>query len=654
MSRSDVIQEAGERGDLLPSTVDNLEAWITGDFLQDWASDSIGELIENEEWTELNNRFYQSLKFGTGGIRGRTIGEVVAPTERGGAAEGEPPRYAAVGSNNLNDFNVVRATLGLFHYTQQHQRATGQFETPKLVIAHDVRHFSRHFSELAASTWCRAGGQAFLFEGPRSTPQLSFTVRHCKAHAGVVITASHNPPHDNGFKAYFGDGGQVVSPHAEGIVEAVESLSLSDLPVYFEKNLEPVVTLPGAVDAAYEEALLENVLDPEVFTKAKPKVVFTPIHGTGAIQSVPALQRLGLDVIEVEPQSIPDGSFPTVASPNPENAEALQLGMEKAEATGADIVIGTDPDADRMGLAVRDGGGKLVLLTGNQIGSVLAEYRIQSLKEGGILPEEGTPKAALIKTFVTTPLQAAIAEGHGLKLIDTLTGFKFIGEKLQDYEEEMKEKLMEEEGLAIDYDRTALWTRAELELEYSTFYVFGGEESYGYLANDRVRDKDANAAVLMVCELVAYLKTQGVTLPDFLDSLYLEYGYFSEGLINLYYEGAAGSQKIRNILESYRNHPPDILNGQEVTRFLDFGKEEMRDADGKAIPKQDFFVLEFADGYRYAVRGSGTEPKIKFYLFAREEVEEPEDLAGVKAEAAKKLKALGEAIETDARKRAEG
>lgn len=655
MSRSDVIQEAGERGDLLPSTVDNLEVWVTGDFLPDWASDSIGELIENEEWTELNNRFYQNLKFGTGGIRGRTIGEVVAPTERGNAEQGEAPRYPAVGSNNLNDFNVIRATLGLYRYTEHFLREEAKsFDIPRLVIAYDVRYFSRHFCELAASTWSRAGGQAFIFAGPRSTPQLSFSVRYLRAHAGVVITASHNPPHDNGFKAYFQDGGQVVSPHAEGIVDAVQGIQLGDLPAYFEKSLDAVVTLPASLDQAYAEALRENVLDEAVIRDGAPKVVFTPIHGTGGVQCVPLLKSLGIEVIEVEPQDQMDGAFPTVKSPNPENAEALDLGMKKAEETQADVVLGTDPDGDRMGLAVRDASGKLVLLSGNQIGSVLAEYRIQSLKDGGILPEEGTERAALIKTFVTTPLQAAIAEAHGLKVIDTLTGFKFIGEKLNDYQRQMEDKLLEEEGLALDYDRTALWTRAELTLEYSTFYVFGGEESYGYLGNDRVRDKDANAAVLMICELIAYLKTQEMTLPDYLDSLYLEYGYYAERLVNIYYEGAAGSKKIKNILESYRQNPPDILNGQEISRFTDFGREEIVDADDKVIPGQDFYVLEFADGYRYAVRGSGTEPKIKFYCFGREAVEDEADLATVKHQAEAKLKALADAIEADARERAEG
>ncbi len=662
MSRSDVIQEAGERGDLLPSTLDNLEAWITGDFLPDWASTSIGELIENEEWIELNDRFYQYLKFGTGGMRGRTIGRVITPTEQGNEdpsslREGttkQSPAHPAVGTNVLNDFNVVRATIGLFRYTEKFLREeAGNLDRPEFVIAHDVRHFSRHFCELAASTWTKLGGIAYIFEGPRSTPQLSFSVRYLRAHAGVVITASHNPPHDNGFKAYFMDGAQVVSPHAEGIVDEVYAVSLEDLPSFLEIDLSQVVTLPESADAAYMEALEENILDSEVLQAQKPKVVFTPIHGTGGISSVPLMERLGIDVVHVDEQDEMSPDFPTVQSPNPENAEALAMAIAKAEATGADLVIATDPDADRMGVAVRTPAGKMQLLSGNQIGSILAEYRIQTLKDAGILPEEGTESATLIKTFVTTPLQEAIAQKHGLKVIDTLTGFKFIGEKLKDYQEEMERKLFEEEGIALDYDHTALWTRAELLLEYSTFYVFGGEESYGYLGNDKVRDKDANAAVLMFCEVASYLKANQMTFTEYLDSLYHEYGYFLETLVNLYYEGASGAAKIRQILDSYRESPPTELNGTQVTQMTDFGKEDITDTDGKAIPKQDFYLLELANGYRYAVRGSGTEPKIKFYVFGQEAVPEDADLDSVKAITQANLTALAEAIETDARARAE-
>ena len=521
------------------------------------------------------------------------------------------------------------------------------------MIAHDVRHFSRHFCELAASTWTKLGGQALIFDGPRSTPQLSFSVREYKATCGAVITASHNPPHDNGFKVYFDDGAQVVSPHAETIVANVGKVGLEEVPAFLEVNLEGVITLGESADEAYLALLDEMVLDREVMAEQKAKVVFTPIHGTGAISSVPALEKLGIEVIEVPEQSIQDSRFPTVKSPNPENAEALEMAIAKANETGADVVIATDPDADRMGVAVRNENGEMVLLNGNQIGTLLAEYRISTLKDAEILPQDGSENACLIKTFVTSPMQEAVATWHGLKTINTLTGFKWIGEKLADYEAQMKAALYEKEGMALDYDATDVWTRADLLLDYSTFFVFGGEESYGYLATDKVRDKDANAAVIMFCELAAYLKSQEMTFTEMLAGLFLQHGYYQEKTINIYYEGAAGSQKIKNILNSYRENAPKAFGDVEVTGFTDFGKDEIIDADGKKIPPQDFYFLELSNGYTFAVRGSGTEPKIKFYVFGRSDVSEPEQLDGVKAEAAKVMDALLAGIDADARERAE-
>ncbi|MGJ3243147.1 MAG: phospho-sugar mutase [Opitutales bacterium] len=648
------IQDAAARGDLLESAREHLTAWLDSGHLPDWAEAAIGELVADAAWEELNDRFYQTLAFGTGGMRGRTIGRTIAPTEQGDAGPKDTPEYAAIGSNMLNDINVVKATVGLYRYAADYLAEAGRYESPRLVIAHDVRHFSRHFCELAASVWSRLGGTALIFEGPRSTPQLSYTVRHLRATCGVVITASHNPPHDNGYKVYFEDGAQIVSPHAEGIIDQVNDVDLQTLAGLLEKDLTEVQTLDEAVDQAYLDVLGENILDAEVLQKEKPTIVFTPIHGTGRVMSVPLMEQYGIRVEHVEAQDVFDPNFPTVQSPNPENAEALALGMERADAVGADIVMATDPDADRMGVAVRNRDGKLRLLTGNMIGSVLAEYRIQTYKDGGVLPERGTGRAALIKTFVTTGLQAAIAEAHGLKVINTLTGFKYIGEKLRDYEETLKRGLFEEEGIALDYDATAQDTRAELLQEYATFYVFGGEESYGYLGSDRVRDKDANAAVIMFCELAAWLKSQDMTVEEYLDSLYLKYGYYLESLINIVYEGAAGSVRIKKILDTYRTDPPKTFGGVQVTGFRDFGREDIVDADGKVIPKQDFYILELANGYSYAVRGSGTEPKIKFYLFAREDVADADALPGLKAETQAKLAKLAEAIEADARTRAEG
>ena len=533
------IESAAAGDQLLGSTVDNLKVWASADFLPDWVRASIEELVEQGAWEELNDRFYQNLAFGTGGMRGRTIGRVSSAVEAGDLdAQNGSPLHAAVGTNVLNDFNIVRATIGLFRYVQAYLLAEGRYDQPRFVIAHDVRHFSRHFCELAASTWTKLGGQAIIFAGPRSTPQLSFSVRQYQATCGAVITASHNPPHDNGFKVYFEDGAQVVSPHAESIVAEVGKVGLEELPAYLDIDLGGVITLGDAADAAYLELLDEMVLDRDVMAEQRAKVVFSPIHGTGAISSVPALEKLGIEVIEVPEQMVQDSRFPTVKSPNPENAEALAMAIAKAEETGADVVIATDPDADRMGVAVRNPDGEMVLLTGNQIGTLLAEYRISTLKDAEILPQDGSDNAALIKTFVTSPMQEAVATWHGLKTINTLTGFKWIGEKLADYEAQMKAALYEQEGMALDYDATDVWTRADLLLDYSTYFVFGGEESYGYLATDKVRDKDANAAVIMFCELAAYLKSQEMTFTEMLDGLYLQHGYYQEKNINIYYERA--------------------------------------------------------------------------------------------------------------------
>ncbi len=655
MDMKQQLNDAASAEKLLPSARDNILAWTESGVLPAWAVESIAELVSGGHWGELNDRFYKALEFGTGGMRSRTIGNVLTEAERAGKGGAETPAHAAVGTAYLNDFNVIRATIGLYRYCGRHLKETfGRPEAPRLVIAHDVRHFSRHFCELTASTWTRLGGYAMIFDGPRSTPQLSFAVRRTRATAGIVITASHNPPHDNGYKVYFEDGGQVVYPHAEGIIHEVYRVKFGEIAKHLPVDTAAVVTLPESEDTAYIDVLSENFIDRDVIGRAKPKVVFSAIHGTGAA-SVPAvLEAVGVDAVYVEEQMKADPNFPTVKSPNPENAEALSMGIEQAKACGADVIMATDPDADRMGVAVRDESGEMVLLTGNMIGSIIAEYRIRRLKEKGILPKNGSPRAALIKTFVTTPLQAAIAEKNGLKIIDTLTGFKWIGEKLGIYERELKEALMKESGLAVDYDACSPDARRELLLKHSTYYIFGGEESYGYLASDRVRDKDANAAILMFAEVAAWLKDAGRTFIDYLDEIYLRYGYYLESLVNIYYEGAAGSAKIRRILESYRESPPETLAGFGVTAFKDFGKETFEDADGKEIPKQDFYFLELDNGYQFAVRGSGTEPKIKFYLFAREDVSEPVALDSAKDAARENLGRLAKAIEDDARQRAEG
>jgi len=642
------IRAAAAAGSLLPSSLANIEAFLDAG-LPAWAQASIGELAGQGAWPELNDRFYRYLEFGTGGMRGRTIGRVTAASETGVPDEVGTPAHAAVGSNLLNDFTLVRATVGLFRYTESYLRSKGSSAKPRLVIAHDVRHFSRHFCELAASAWTRLGGQSYIFNGPRSTPQLSFSVRWLKAHAGIVITASHNPPHDNGFKAYFEDGGQVVPPHDLGIVAEVNAVPIAGLAGYLVKDLAGTIQLGWDADDNYIGAASKAVLDPGVFGRARLRVAYTNIHGTGGVHCPPLLIHAGCEVFQVLDQLSFDPRFPTVRSPNPEDAAALSKAVALAKAENCDLVLATDPDCDRMGAAVRNRDGDMELLSGNQVGALLAEYRLRRYRESGLVPAGGSDRVALIKTFVTTGLQDAIGRSYGVKVVNTLTGFKWIGAKLLDYENRLRKAM----GPAFDYDATGMDQRARLLQEHSTFYAFGCEESYGYLPNDLVRDKDGNAACLIFAELCAWVKARAKTVPEYLDELYVRHGFYLEGVINLYYEGASGQAKIRRILDTYRSAPPTAFGDVQVARFQDFGRETILDADGAGIPRQDLYLVELSNGYSFAARGSGTEPKMKFYLFAKEAVTGAGDLPAAKVRVKTALDGLSRLIEADARRRAE-
>ena len=648
MSLPEKISSATQDGKLLPAAAANLNVWLQAG-LPDWAQQSLVELVERGEWGELNDRFYRYLEFGTGGMRGRTIGVKAAAAETSVISAQGSPAYANVGSNLLNDFTLVRAVIGLHRYVAKYLAAEKSAAKPRIVIAHDVRHFSRHFCELAASTWVRLGGEALIFDGPRSTPQLSFSVRHYQAHTGVVITASHNPPHDNGFKAYFVDGAQVTPPHDKGIISEVDQVALAEVKQHLAKDVSKVTTLGRQADDDYLAVAAQAVIDADLLRQSRLKIVYTNIHGVGGVSTVPALLHAGVDVVEVPSQSAFDARFPTVKSPNPENAEALALAVALAEEKKLDVVMATDPDADRMGVAVRNKAGKMELLTGNQVGALLADYRIGKYKELGWIPQEGTPNACLVKTFVTTPLQDAIGQGHGVKVINTLTGFKWIAGKMRGYEE----KLVQAMGPGFNYDATPFRERARLLQQHSTFYLFGTEESYGYLPNDSLRDKDGNSACLMFAEVCAWVKSRGLTVPEYLDEIYLRYGFFLEGVINIYYEGATGAAKIKRILDTYRASPPAAFGDTKVTRFQDFGREKFFDADNELIPAQDLYIVSLANGYSFAARGSGTEPKMKFYLFASGPVKSAADLPAAKAQTKASLDALKSLIEADARKRAE-
>lgn len=627
------LDAAVSGGSLLASSRDNILFLLQEAGASEVDQASVRELVESGQWTELNDRFYQTLKFGTGGLRGRTIGRRVTAAERGTGSDA-CPQHPAAGTNTMNEFNVSRATQGLV----VHLRTAFPGAAPRVAIAHDTRYFSRRFAELAASVVSRMGGTAFLFDAERSTPELSFAVRHLGAHAGIMLTASHNPPHDNGFKAYFADGGQLVEPQASAIIGEVLKI----------RSAQPAavaggrITVAGAeVDAAYQEALATLVLEPTILRSAGLHMVFTPIHGTG-LRAVPGiLERFGVRFSVVPSQAAPDGGFPTVQSPNPENAEALALAIEQGKAEGADFIAGTDPDADRMGVAVRRPDGEFEILTGNMIGSILAAYRIERLFAQGVLSAANASRATLIKTFVTTDLQKEIAAANGLKCVDTLTGFKYIGEKLKDYE-------------AAAGGRGAMEFTAwrHTLLEKSTFFVFGGEESYGYSGGDAVRDKDANAAVLMFAEAAAWAKSQGMTLTDYLDSLYLRHGLYLEKLGTLTFEGAEGAAKIKKLLQSYKQQPPKALGGRAVEDIQNFAEDDLKDVDGKPIPKEMMLMFHLAGGFRVAVRGSGTEPKIKFYFFGRSAVADRGALPGAKSGLRKTLEALWQEVQADAQKRA--
>ena len=601
---------------------------------------SIQELVDTCEWEELNDRFFRTLAFGTGGLRGRTIGKVVTKAEMGKPTALGRPEFPAVGTNCMNEGNVVRATQGLVNYLQK--SFPGQ--APRVVFAHDTRFFSREFAELAARTVAAAGGTAYLFSEDRSTPELSFAVRHLGAQAGVEITASHNPSHDNGYKAYFSDGAQIVEPHASGIIREVEAVREPNLNPQWEGGGK-VVSIGAEVDEEYQLGLRELILEEEMLKKEGKalKVVFSPLHGTGGRIVPEMLARAGVKVLLVKEQEKGDGRFPTVKSPNPENGEALAMGIELAKKERGDLVLATDPDGDRMGVALRNRDGEYELITGNQIGSLLAAYRIDRMRAKGWIQPGQEKRCCLIKTFVTTDLQKEIAGSAGMRCVETLTGFKYIGEKLGVYEKQAggRGQMGAEE-----------WRKKRMEK--STFFVFGGEESYGYSGGDYVRDKDANGAVLMFVEAAAWAKSQGRNLLEEMDEIYRRHGLYLEKLGTLEMPGAEGAKQIAQAVESYQSRPPKVWGGRKVVGVIDFEKGCHRDVEGQEIPKERMLIFDLGEGFRVAVRASGTEPKMKCYFFGKRKVGATEDLGRAKQELAGELNELWSWTQADAEKRAQG
>ena len=633
------LSSAVASGSLLESSKSNILSLLAGT-TSEVAAKAVEELVSAGAWDELNDRFFKTLAFGTGGLRGRTIGRIVTKVEQGIGGPNDRPEHPCVGTATMNFYNVSRAVRGLIAYAREF---AGPNRKPLLVFAHDTRHFSRDFAEFCAKVCSDLGCDAYLFEGPRSTPQLSFAVRELRADAGVVLTASHNPPHDNGFKAYFNDGAQIVDPHASAIIREVNAIT-SEHYEPLPPELRGTITILGAeMDDCYVARIKTLLLQPSLLDGASTKVVFTNLHGTGGHINIPMLRGFGFDVLTVPEQDIQDGRFPTVESPNPENAPALKMAIDLAELSGAEIVIGTDPDADRMGVAVRDSSGKMVLLTGNQIGSLMAWYRLKTCFELGWLSDANRSRAVLVKTFVTTDLQRSIADGFGVGIVDTLTGFKYIAGKLRKYEDAIPA------GKKGDYRALTEEQTRLLRLEYSRFFVFGGEESYGYLGSDAVRDKDANGATLMFAEVAAYAKSVSKTIPDLMDDIYSEYGYYLEIGKSLVMEGADGAAKIQALANSYAENPPTVVDGSAVVRVRDFARQDLYDQEGDLLPKEKMLFVDLEDGRSFAVRPSGTEPKIKFYLFGKSSP--GGDLATNKSRVGEGLAKLWSWIEADSAQR---
>lgn len=643
------IERAVADGQVMESATKNIRTLVAG-APSDLYLSAVEELVDSNEWSELNDRFYQTLGFGTGGIRGRTIGKIVTKAERGDSREDQRPEFPCVGTNAMNFFNISRATRGLVTYLHDCNRREKLAAKPKIVLAYDPRFFSKEFASLAAKVASENGCDAFVFDGPRSVPELSFAVRYLRASAGVVITASHNPPHDNGYKVYFSDGAQVIEPHASGIIAKVNAITSETFTALPDNQQGKVTTIGKEVDEAYMQRLETLILDPQIIREAKSlRIIYTPLHGTGTVIIKPMLKRLGFNFQVVPEQERFDGRFPTVKSPNPENAEALTMAIDLAQTEDADLVVATDPDCDRVGAAVRGRDGKMKLLTGNQIGSLLAWYRTKTLFEKGVLNKENASRGVVIKTFVTTDLQKAIAGHYGLRCVETLTGFKYIGAKLGKYEHAIPE------GLRQNYvDLTEEETR-RLRLERSSFYVFGGEESYGYSGADFVRDKDGNGAVIMFCEVAAYAKSRGQTVDQLLDEIYAIFGYFAEKNASLVFEGAEGAGKIARLVKSYASEPFSEVLGTKVESVRNFATDEIKDVEGDNVPKEKMSIFKLEDGTRIAVRPSGTEPKIKFYLFAQRRPEnrkfDSAELKQIKAEVREQLNRLWDWLQKDAQSR---
>jgi phosphoglucomutase len=539
--------------------------WLSENF--DAATrNEVENLLKNENQKELNEAFYKDLEFGTGGLRG----------------------IMGVGTNRMNIYTVGMATQGLANYIKVNFK---NIEQPKVAIAHDCRNNSRLFAKTCANIFSSNGFFVYLFESLRPTPELSFAIRALKCQSGVVITASHNPKEYNGFKAYWEDGGQLIAPHDNNVIEEVRKIT-SPSQVNFKPVKENIQIIGEEFDELYIEKLHSLSLSPEAIKKHHDlKIVYTPIHGTGVYLVPKTLKKFGFtNIINVPDQDITDGNFPTVISPNPENAEALKMAIEKAIETGADLVMATDPDADRVGIAVRDKNNQFILLNGNQTGAILIYYLINRWQELGKIKG----KEYIVKTIVTTDLISDIAKKYGVENYDVLTGFKYIADIIKQKEGKLN-------------------------------FIGGGEESYGYLAGEFVRDKDAIMSCALIAEIAAWAAEKGKSMFDLLVDIYMEFGFYKEKLMNLEKHGIEGAAEIIEMMKNFRENPPLEINNSSVIYVKDYKKSvslnmENKKTDTIELPKSDVLQFLLKDGTKISVRPSGTEPKIKFYVSTKGEL----------------------------------
>ncbi|HRH33533.1 MAG TPA: phospho-sugar mutase [Catalimonadaceae bacterium] len=569
----------------LPSDIQQkVNTWLSADYDAETRS-KIQALIDAGNETEIVDSFYKNLEFGTGGLRG-----IMGP-----------------GTNRMNIYNVAMATQGLCNYL----KASFPGEELKAAIAHDCRNNSALFAKTAADVFTANGVKVYFFTELRPTPELSFTIRHFKCHTGVVLTASHNPREYNGYKAYWNDGAQILAPHDKNIIAEVEKItSLSQV----NRVGNPALLVPvlEEVDALFLDAIAAHSVSRDAISRQKDlKIVYSSIHGTGITLVPKILAKMGFENVHVvQAQATPDGNFPTVVYPNPEETEAMTLGLKMAEDLDADLLMATDPDADRVGVGVKNRDGKWQLLNGNQISTLLVYYMLNAWRSAGKI--DG--KQMMVKTIVTTDIQDKIAEAYGVSCFNTLTGFKHIAKIIREQEGKLK-------------------------------FIVGGEESYGYMVGDYVRDKDAIAACALIAEMVAFAKDKEMSLFDLLIEIFKKFGFYKEDMISITKKGKTGAEEIQEMMAGYRANPPKTIAGVKVSKIMDYKESKSVDmVTGHESPieldKSNVLQFLLEDGSKVSARPSGTEPKIKFYFSVNEPLHQSADFEKVEAKLNSKIEAI--------------